>query len=122
MRIRQAPSGPELTGSATGQVPRWNNTTKEWSSSTLATQVLVAGVAVPALAAAGDTTSVNIPFAGAVAGDVAWVTSTTLAADGVVISGTGLCLVPGTIGVALIATKAYAGANEDFLVTRYALV
>jgi hypothetical protein len=122
MRLRTPPSGPETTGTATNDVLTWDNTTKQWGpvpSTALPGPAFITALAVvvPALAAAGDTTAVNIPVAGAVAGkDMALVLSPSLAASGVAISGAGLSLAPNTIAVELIATKAYAGANEDFVV------
>lgn len=119
--LRTSPSGPTIEGTVTGDLLSWNATTKSWDKVPASTfqpalpaVQTVNAVAVGALAAAGDNAVVNIPVAGALAGDAAVVISTTLSNSGVVVSGCGVCLAPGTISVEVIATKAYGGANEDF--------
>jgi hypothetical protein len=115
MRLRTAPSGPEFIGTAAGDMLVWNNTTKEWVISTsavargLSEYTNTTGTVIAA-AAAGDSQLVSIPTPGTLPGDIVIaMVSVTLVTAGMVIQG-GICLAPDTMALAMIATKAYAGA------------
>lgn len=95
--LRESPSGPDVTV----QAP-------------ITTSAAPVTVAVPALPAAGDAATVAVPFATAEAGDFGIVTSATLVGNGVVISGCAISLANGLLHIFVVATKAYAGGNNDF--------